>query len=97
MYNRRSKSVLSYYHDSKEDSLVYFEGSGFDKEFEVKLMDIDTEQLETPEIDYNVDMCINSQDWSKIMSQMNTFERKTRISLGTDEEQNIYIKKQMEI
>ena len=62
-----------------EDLLVYFEGSGFDKEFEVKLMDIDTEQLEIPEIDYNVDMSINSQDWSKIMSQMNTFGEKTRI------------------
>jgi len=86
------KIKWSYYHDSTEELLVYFEGSGFDKEFEVKLMDIDTEQLEIPEIDYNVDMSINSQDWSKIMSQMNTFGEKTRISLGTDEEQNIYIK-----
>jgi len=82
----------SYYHDSSDDLIVYFEGSGFDKEFEIKLMDIDSEQLTIPELEYDVDITLNSQDWSKIMTQMNNFGEKTQIILGSDEEQNIFIK-----
>ena len=82
------------YSRSARDKNLDFEilQEDFDKEFEIKLMDIDSEQLTIPELEYDVDITLNSQDWSKIMTQMNNFGEKTQIILGSDEEQNIFIK-----
>jgi proliferating cell nuclear antigen len=82
----------SFYHDSTEELLVYFEGSGFDKEFEIKLMDIDTDTLEIPEMDYEVDMILNSHDWAKIIGQMDKFGDKTEIEMGVDEDNTVFIR-----
>ena len=80
----------SYMYDSSEELLIYFENCGMDKMFEVKLMDIDEEQLGIPDMEYQVDIKINSQGFEKIMNQLNMFGEKIEIECGKDD--NIYIK-----
>jgi len=80
----------SYMYNSSEDLLIYFENCGMDKMFEVKLMDIDEEQLGIPDMEYEVDLKINSSGFEKIMNQLNMFGEKMEIDCGKDE--NIYIR-----
>ncbi len=82
----------SFYHDSTEELLVYFEGSGFDTEFEIKLLDIDTPTLNIPEMEYDADLVLNSHDWGKIIGQMEKFGDKTEIEMGVDDENTIFIR-----
>tara|TARA_B100001989_G_C24517955_1_gene454235 strand:+ start:384 stop:1202 length:819 start_codon:yes stop_codon:yes gene_type:complete len=80
----------SYMHDSSEELLIYFENCGMDKMFEIKLMDIDEEQLGIPDMEYEVDIKINSIGFERIMNQLNLFGEKLEIECGKDE--NIYIR-----
>ena len=76
--------------NSTEELLVYFEGGGVDKMFEIPLMDIDTEQLGIPDADYSADIVINSNDFHHMLSQLNHFGSKLKFKLGYDD--NIYIR-----
>lgn len=80
----------SYMYDSSEDLLIYFENCGMDKMFEVKLMNIDEEALGIPEMEYEVDIKINSMGFEKIMNQLNLFGENLEIECGKDE--NIYMR-----
>jgi len=80
----------SYMHDSSEKLLIYFENCGMDKMFEVKLMDIDEEQLGIPDMEYEVDIKLNSIGFEKIMNQLNMFGEALEIECGKDE--NVYMR-----
>jgi proliferating cell nuclear antigen len=75
----------SYMHDSSEELLIYFENCGMDKMFEVKLMDIDEEQLAIPDMEYDVDLKLNSIGFEKIMNQLNMFGETLEIECGKDD------------
>ena len=81
---------ITYMENSTEELLVYFEGGGVDKMFEIPLMDIDTEQLGIPDADYSADIVINSNDFHHMLSQLNHFGSKLKFKLGYDD--NIYIR-----
>ena len=80
----------SYMHESSEELLIYFENCGMDKMFEVKLMDIDEEQLGIPDMEYEVDLKLNSIGFEKIMNQLNIFGETLEIECGKDD--NVYMR-----
>lgn len=81
---------ITYLEDSTHELLVYFEGKGHDKMFEISLMDIEAEQLEIPEKDYSADIIMNSADFSHTLSQMVHFGDELEFKLGFDD--YIYVK-----
>lgn len=80
----------SYMHDSSEELLIYFENCGMDKMFEVKLLNIDEEQLGIPDMEYEVDLKLNSMAFEKIMNQLNIFGDTLEIECGKDD--NVYLR-----
>ena len=81
---------ITYMEDSTEDLLIYFEGKGHDKMFEIPLLDIDTEQLGIPDAEYSSDIIINSDEFKHILSQLVNFGDKVQFKLGYDD--NIYMR-----
>ena len=81
---------ISYLENSTHELLIYFEGKGHDKMFEISLMDIDTEQLEIPDKEYSADIIMNSIDFSHTLSQMVNFGDELEFKLGYDD--YIYVK-----
>jgi proliferating cell nuclear antigen len=81
---------ITYMENSSENLLVYFEGKGHDKMFEIPLLDIDTEQLEIPDAEYSSDIIINSDEFKHILLQLINFGDKVLFKLGFDD--NIYMR-----
>lgn len=77
--NSREKSQQTniVYTQSDEDRLfVHFTGvnkSEFDKHFELPLMDIDSEILEIPDMDYDVEFSLLSSNFANIINQLKMF------------------------
>ena len=80
---------ISLFEESSERLLIYFEGNGHDKEFQIKLMDIDSQQLEIPEIETLADVTMNSIEFTKIVLQLKYFGDYVKIDMGEDD--NIYM------
>ena len=81
---------ITFMENSTKDLLVYFEGKGHDKMFEIPLLDIETDQLEIPDADYSSDIIINSDEFKHILSQLVNFGDKVQFKLGYDD--YIYMK-----
>lgn len=56
--------------------------TGITKEFELTLMDIDSELLEIPTVDYDADIEILSSDLSNIVSQLSLFGSDLNVNCG---------------
>jgi len=81
---------MTFMENSSKDLLIYFEGKGHDKMFEIPLLDIDTDQLEIPDAEYSSDIIINSDEFKHILSQLVNFGDKVQFKLGYDD--YIYMK-----
>jgi proliferating cell nuclear antigen PCNA len=88
-YQEGQSIKISLYEESTEELIIYFEGKGHDKEFKIKMMDIDSAQLEIPEIETVADLTINSVEFTKIILQLKYFGEYVKISMGHDD--NIYM------
>ena len=80
---------ISLFEESSERLLIYFEGNGHDKEFQIKMMDIDSQQLEIPEMETLADVTMNSVEFTKIVLQLKYFGEYVKIDMGEDD--NIYM------
>lgn len=67
MYMKETADKLSVDFDSLEDS------NTIRKSFEMPLMNIDSEHLQVPEMDYEADISILSDEFSDLISQLNIF------------------------
>ena len=56
--------------------------SGITKEFELSLIDIDSELLEVPNVDYDADIEIVSQDLANLITQLSVFGKDLNIKCG---------------
>ena len=88
-YQEGQSIKISLYEESTEELIIYFEGKGHDKEFKIKMIDIDSAQLEIPEIETVADLTINSVEFTKIILQLKYFGEYVKISMGHDD--NIYM------
>ena len=80
---------ISLFEESSEKLLIYFEGNGHDKEFQIKMMDIDSQQLEIPEMETLADVTMNSTEFTRIILQLKYFGEYVKIDMGEDD--NIYM------
>ena len=58
--------------------------SGITKEFELSLIDIDSELLEVPNVDYDADIEIVSQDLANLITQLSVFGKDLNIKCGVN-------------
>ena len=56
--------------------------TGIKKEFELPLIDIDSELLDVPDVDYDADIEIVSQDLSNLISQLSLFGKDISVKCG---------------
>ena len=88
-YTQGQYIELSFMENSTEELIIKFEGKGHDKMFEVKLMDIDCELMEIPDVEYDADITMKSGEFNNLMSEAAIFGESIIISLGIDD--NIYM------
>lgn len=76
---------FSFMENSTEELIIKFEGLGHDKMFELKLVDIDTELMDIPEVEYDADIIMSSKEFNNIMAESEMFGDTLSIELGIDD------------
>ena len=76
---------FSFMENSTEDLIIKFEGLGHDKMFELKLIDIDTQLMEIPDVEYDADITMASKEFNNIMAESEMFGETLSIELGIDD------------
>tara|TARA_B100001093_G_C26858627_1_gene1028737 strand:- start:7926 stop:8765 length:840 start_codon:yes stop_codon:yes gene_type:complete len=80
---------LSFMENSTQELIIKFEGKGHDKMFELKLIDIDCELMEIPDVEYDADITMKSGEFNNLMAEASIFGETIKIELGIDD--NIYM------
>ena len=76
---------FSFMENSTEEVIIKFEGLGHDKMFELKLIDIDTQLMEIPDVEYDADITMSSKEFNNIMAESEMFGETLSIELGVDD------------
>jgi len=76
---------FSYMENSSETLIIKLEGNGHDKMFELKLIDIDVDLMEIPDIEYDADITMNSSEFNNLMAESSLFGDTINVSLGIDD------------
>jgi len=77
--NAREKTQtlkMVYNNDSNDKLSIHFTGDNkdeFDKRFEISLIDIDSETMNIPEIDYQSEFTLGSSNFANIINQLKSF------------------------
>jgi len=80
--------TITIYSKNYDKLSVDFEGENtLTKRFEIPLMDIDSDVMEIPETEYQVDLCLKSTDFKEIISELSIFNN--TLQLNCDEEKVI--------
>ena len=84
----KTQNIQIVYDENITDKLsVYFKGDTknvFDKSFEVPLMDLETETMEIPTIDYQAEFSLPSSHFQNLVSQLKTFGETMDIQCSED-------------
>ena len=72
--------------NKKRDKLQMFIDGKYPKKFEVPLMFLDIEMLEIPEAEYQVDININSKEFSDIINELSIFGEDLTIECAMDDD-----------
>ena len=76
---------ITFMENSTAELLIYFEGKGHDKMFELPLIEIDVDELVIPSADYSADIIIKSDEYKHILSQLVKFGDTVLYKLGFDD------------
>jgi len=76
---------FSYMENSTENLIIKFEGMGHDKMFEMRLIDIDVELMQIPDVEYDADITMSSKEFNNLMAEGELFGESINIELGSDD------------
>ena len=84
-YSQGQYVEFSFMENSSEQLIIKFEGLGHDKMFEVRLIDIDCDLMEIPEVEYDADITMSSKEFNNLMAESELFGESVEIELGIDD------------
>ena len=64
---------LNFDEDDDKLSISFSEGESISKDFELNLMEIDAELMDIPEKEYQMDICLKSQEFTDLIKELTIF------------------------
>ena len=81
------KLFVNFLNDKEKEKVIEKEKEkkgSFDHFFELNLIDVEEEGLGIPEVEYDVDLIIESKKWVEVLSELNTFGQDLNIICNED-------------